>query len=352
MTAHRELESRYRRLMAAYPGWHRREYEEEMVGVLLTDAAPGQRRPGLRSQADLVVSALVVRLRGVVRGSRDDAWRRAAQAAQIAGMMILLAVGVRRLVLATSAATLYPVDVVRPVGWALALAATLLGLRRTACGLAVLGAAAEIWRVALWYADSPSRVLMAGWLITTATVAAVVSVWMATGPAVTRPRGLWWFGGALTAGVAARFADDIQASGFFSGGWAWGVTLNGTFLLRYAAPLYLVAAGLAAGAWWRQEPPVRRRLVTFAAPVAATAALVTYGFAGFMYSSQRFSSPVLLAPVQWVVLGVTPPVAFALALAVVDRWERLNQLIALGRLAEADPSRLAKTGPPENIPPR
>jgi hypothetical protein len=344
MTAQRELEGRYRRLLAVYPGWHRREYEEEMVGVLLAEAEPGQRRPGLRSQADLIVSALAVRLRGAAGGMRDDAWRRAGHAAQLVGVLVLLGVGVRRLVLAATvsglpAAALHPADLVRPAGWALALAATLTGLRRTACALIAAAAAAEIARVASWYPQSPSRVLTIGWLVTTAVLVAALSVWLATGRPVARPRGPWWFGGAVAAGIAASVVDTVQASGFFAGGWAYAVDLDGTFVIRYALPLYLLAAAAVWPAWRNLGGPVRRRLLTFAAPVTATAAVITYGFAGFMYSSQRFSSPVLLQPVQWAILGLTPVVAFAVALAVLNRWERLSGLLELGRRAEADGAR-------------
>ncbi|MGW5162218.1 hypothetical protein ACWEPN_42680, partial [Nonomuraea wenchangensis] len=39
------LETRYRRLLAAYPRDHRARHEEEMLGVLLAGARPGQTRP-------------------------------------------------------------------------------------------------------------------------------------------------------------------------------------------------------------------------------------------------------------------------------------------------------------------
>ena len=64
------------------------------------------------------------------------------------------------------------------------------------------------------------------------------------------------------------------------------------------------------------------------------ASFVAYGFAGFMYSSQRFPSPVLLRPFQWAILLVTPPMAFLLAAALLNRWERLSALVELGRQAD------------------
>jgi hypothetical protein len=335
MTPEHELESRYRRLMAAYPWRHRREYEEEMVGVLLAGAAPGQRRPRFRDRADLLVNALAVRVRGWAGGVRDDAWRRAASTVQIAGAMFLLAVALHRIapgfVFGFGRGTFTAIEVARPVGWALVVAIALIGLRRTAAIPAIFTAAVEVVHVAGWYAFSPSQVLRSGWLVTIALIVAATSVWLALGAPVARPRGLWWSVAALALAYGGEILDIVQ--GWFYGP-SIGVWVNGYFMVRLALPLYLVAVVLAVGAFWRQGGPVRRRLLTFAAPVVAVAAMVAYGFAGFMYSSQRFPSPVLLRPFQWAILGATPVVAFALAAAVLNRWERARELIALGRRAE------------------
>jgi hypothetical protein len=56
------LEERYRRLLAWYPRSFRREQEAEMLAVLMAGARPGQRRPGLLETADLLRSALGMRL--------------------------------------------------------------------------------------------------------------------------------------------------------------------------------------------------------------------------------------------------------------------------------------------------
>jgi hypothetical protein len=47
MTESPRLEREYRRLVALYPRAFRRESEEEIVGVLLASARPGQRRVGV-----------------------------------------------------------------------------------------------------------------------------------------------------------------------------------------------------------------------------------------------------------------------------------------------------------------
>jgi hypothetical protein len=57
------LERQYRRLLACYPREFRRENTEEILGVLLSTAAAGQRRVGLAEAADLIRGALRARLR-------------------------------------------------------------------------------------------------------------------------------------------------------------------------------------------------------------------------------------------------------------------------------------------------
>jgi hypothetical protein len=138
MTAHHELEGRYRRLMVVYPWRHRREYEEEMVGVLLAAAEPGQRRPSVQDRVDLLVNALAVRLRGWVGDLGDDGWRRAASAVQLVGALFLLVNGLRRVL---PGLTLYfgveVLEFARPAVWAIVLTLALVGLRRVATGVAV-----------------------------------------------------------------------------------------------------------------------------------------------------------------------------------------------------------------------
>lgn len=51
------LERGYRRLLAWYPRWFRRENEEEILAVLLACAQDGQRRPGVEAAADLLKGA-------------------------------------------------------------------------------------------------------------------------------------------------------------------------------------------------------------------------------------------------------------------------------------------------------
>jgi hypothetical protein len=58
-----ELERRYRRLLALYPRAFRDKNEDEMVSVLMADAAPGQTRPRAGERADLLLGASRARFR-------------------------------------------------------------------------------------------------------------------------------------------------------------------------------------------------------------------------------------------------------------------------------------------------
>jgi hypothetical protein len=57
------LERRYRHLLACYPRTFRREHEEEILGVLLAGATDGRSRPGWGECADLITSAMWMRVR-------------------------------------------------------------------------------------------------------------------------------------------------------------------------------------------------------------------------------------------------------------------------------------------------
>ena len=63
MTNSSRLERRYRSLLALYPKAFRREHEQEILSVLMAAAAEGQKRPRLAESADLLRSAIFMRLR-------------------------------------------------------------------------------------------------------------------------------------------------------------------------------------------------------------------------------------------------------------------------------------------------
>ena len=57
------LERGYRRLLAAYPRWFRRQNEEEILAVLMACAQDDQTRPSLEAAVDLLKGAAKMRLR-------------------------------------------------------------------------------------------------------------------------------------------------------------------------------------------------------------------------------------------------------------------------------------------------
>jgi hypothetical protein len=139
-------EIRYRRLLALYPGDFRREYADEMLGVLMADPRP------TRSHAvNLVAGAVAARLRETLAG---PAWRRAARAVQLFGAILLFGLAARRvgylgrLVFAGPSDYVPPpldvLSVVRAVAWAFVVAAGLAGARRLGVTAALVGLGGEI----------------------------------------------------------------------------------------------------------------------------------------------------------------------------------------------------------------
>ncbi len=90
------LEGRYRRLLACYPRFFRRDSEDEILAVLMACARTGQRWPGPAECADVLGSAVRMRL-GPGRSSPPRAVTRAIRlmrfgaATEIAGLVIALA---------------------------------------------------------------------------------------------------------------------------------------------------------------------------------------------------------------------------------------------------------------------
>jgi len=93
---HAILERRYRRLLACYPRFFRCDSEDEILAVLMACARTGQRWPGPAECADLLGSAVRMRL-GPGRSSPPRAVTRAVRlmrvgaATEIAGLVIALA---------------------------------------------------------------------------------------------------------------------------------------------------------------------------------------------------------------------------------------------------------------------
>jgi len=96
VTAAGRLEKSYRRLLRWYPALYRHRHEEEILGVLMATARPGQRRPGARETADLVWSALKIRIRMATRSAGSEPW---AAALALTGVLLPLLMVLLKLVL-------------------------------------------------------------------------------------------------------------------------------------------------------------------------------------------------------------------------------------------------------------
>jgi hypothetical protein len=172
VTAAGPLEGRYRRLLALYPAEHRRKHQDEMLGVLMTGARAGQRRPGLRDTADLIWGALLIRLRPARRGTAWPLWRDAlAVVSVLLPLSVLAYTTLLRVSLLATARAGSPIfdagaraDAGFLGGWLLVTILALLRLRRTA---ALAAAALLIWLAYSssqdpnWsYVDAPSMLAL------------------------------------------------------------------------------------------------------------------------------------------------------------------------------------------------
>ncbi len=91
MNSSAALERRYRRMLFAFPADHRREYGEEMIGVLLASTPEGRRRPRLADALDLVTGGLRARFRTRGAGLPEASWPDALAVCGVALPVMLLA---------------------------------------------------------------------------------------------------------------------------------------------------------------------------------------------------------------------------------------------------------------------
>jgi len=147
------LERRYRRLLRCYPPSHRALHREEMLGVLLDTARPGQRTPGLRQAVNLAACGLAIRVRRIPGWLAADAGQDALAVVSLitpALVVILLVLEQAAMNAATSARVpvwvppwqmfLLPPSfgqsVVVMIAWLAVVLLGLAGLRRTAAAIA------------------------------------------------------------------------------------------------------------------------------------------------------------------------------------------------------------------------
>lgn len=317
-------ENRYRRLLALYPADFRREYAEEMLGVLMADP-----RPARGHVVNLLAGAVAAHFRPTLGG---PAWRHASSAVYLFGAIMLCAVSARRLVALRAAAPAGPsftlglddVDVVRAAAWAVVVVAALVGLRWLGVTAALVGLGGEIAAPFRLYADTPATFLDDYWIVLTAAVVLVAAVFARPGP---RPRG-WLLVTAAGVVLAASGIDMLSSYQISAAVAGHGASPSPGAFFSIAALLLLAAALLGAAGVFRLAPEVRRWVIACAVPVLGAFPLVGYGFAGFEEFNMRHpESTRLLDPAQWAALIVIPVLAFWVA-----AW--LTVSVSVGRVPE------------------
>lgn len=83
------LETRYRQLLAWFPRDDRDVHEEEMLGVLMADARPGQQRPDPRDAVNLIAGALHLRLRRAFKAGTSG-WQDAIPVSAVIGALLTM----------------------------------------------------------------------------------------------------------------------------------------------------------------------------------------------------------------------------------------------------------------------
>ncbi|BAL92469.1 hypothetical protein AMIS_72490 [Actinoplanes missouriensis 431] len=228
------LERRYRRLLRVYPAGHRAAYEEEMVGVLMSGAAPGRRFPSPADAVDLLGAGLTARLGWSARALRGPGWRDAATLTGFALALMLATDAIDAFVdglrawLSTGGGTdgwpamsagrglgvsggdglgaggglLIAEPGIRALAWSAVAVAAVAGLRRVTAVLAGVAALAQIGTIAFWAGVAPWQSVRLTW--TPAVAVLVFGAFLAAAPGrpplrVLGRSGSWLAGAAVVA---------------------------------------------------------------------------------------------------------------------------------------------------------
>ncbi len=325
MTRSSELSDRYRRLLRWYPADHRADHEEEMLGVLLAAARPGQVRPALRDSADLILGGLRVRAAHTVAAADGTGWR---DALAVTGVLLplVMSLGAVRLALLWRFPG-YGVSVSPPnmawdvrfaqthpdwsdwAAWPLVAVVALLGARR----LAGVGAVAAL----IWWAviaaqqyvryDKAGAIVSVWWPLL--AVLAIAGLFAGPGPR----RGLTVLGRSKTLLMAVGMLLATATVTILPVG---AVGAERVFVIRtWAVPAAALAAMLAACS------PVGRRLLALLSAPATAIVIMQETSAPGLYPSYSPVDPVttlfLMLPIC-----VTVFVTAALALDPAERMLR------------------------------
>ncbi|MBU2661898.1 hypothetical protein KOI35_00105 [Actinoplanes bogorensis] len=307
-------EARYRRLLTLYPRDFRREYGDEMLGVLMSDP-----RPGVPQALDLVRGAVLAHLRLAFTGQS-----RAARVVQIVGATLLFALALHRVsgVLSTRAVvddpswvTIDTTSWVRLAAWGVALAGAWLGSRWLGAAGAAVGLGNEIAVPFQSYLVTPASVRYADWFIVTAMV--VLAAGLVAERGALRMRG---WSPATAEGLTVRAWPLVVAAGALMvvHGMAFAYQLgsmrNGFVLV---AGLFVLVFAV------RQPRELRGRLAAWAAPVLITVPLMQWGFGDFIEFTVRNPDTIRpIGPLQWAAMVLIPAAAFLGVARLNNRIER------------------------------
>ncbi len=291
MSAVTMLEHRYRRLLACYPAEHRRTYGEEMIGVLLASAQPGQQRPGIAETLDMFGGGLRVRLRAALAGTPDPSWRNALALTTLIAPVLLAATSPQTVDYLLPSA-LHGSAQVKLLVVALLLAPAVLaaaGPRRAAAVLSAVTALAVLVRTA-----TIGYFFIAG-LTSVSVLLAVQAVALVTSPGPRHAAGVITPAGVLMALPYAATAAYI----------------TGVIPTHYPVPQPVAAIGVgivALAGLPALASPAGRRLISLAVAIPLSGMLVTIlSFAGVDFDTltpaaqaiSEFAPPVVLGALVW-----------------------------------------------------
>ncbi|PZF97651.1 hypothetical protein [Micromonospora deserti] len=327
------LERAYRWLLACYPREHRRQYEDEMIGVLLDDAGPDQRRPRARDVLDLLSGALRTHVRHTTTRLSDPTWRDAVAALSLLAPLALFAYAARLPVLHLA---LLAAGHPEGLGDSLPLAAKLMaaawlavavlaaaGWRRTAATLASAAAAYDVARAAGEYAEHLSVFnLWPTVLAAMAAAALAVPTSRSAAAVITRWRLGMLAGAALLAATAPAIAAVV-----LPGLWTEHVRTTWIFTTgvgRLEAVLLGVGYALFALTVLSTTAALRRRLLALLVPVGAILLLTRVGIGNWPFPERapHGGIPDALNLTQWLALVLVPVLTFAVAVATLHRREQ------------------------------
>ncbi|HEX2312405.1 MAG TPA: hypothetical protein VHJ17_01640 [Thermomonospora sp.] len=292
------LQHRYSRLLRWYPADHRRVHEDEMLGVLLASARPGQERPTARDRADLIGGALRIRFRRAL-SSAADGW---GDALAVTGVLAALLLAAQQLAYLAVGVRMWGSPQVWDYAFTVAAVAiavcAVVGARRSAVLMAsvyVAGAAAIAVRE-LQMVELPIPNMVVSHLLLVVLMAGLLA---GPGPrrgvAIVGRRRAVVLGGVFTASLCLN--EPLS----YGWNWLWGFE---------ALTIFAVLGGLAV-----TRPLGRRAALMLALPAAtgihAIQPVVPYSDGGYVGLLSEPAMTVVLFTGEPSVITFVPVLAFA-----------------------------------------